>query len=210
MKREETVLRFHFRCAVLLTCLCGFTGTAWSQDAVLKGKVWDPIANAPIAAADVNVSGPDGKPRVSTISGADGQYSLTGLKRGERVNVSWSCGGYSRWAELIPLTAPETTKNVSLLKQTASAAYWEKWSLDVKGQVDAKTADPAARVNLYADSWTNLKIRKLSPEAQAEAARQLLDVAPQASRSNHLLNFATVKMDVLKSSEAEIRSAMVS
>src|ERR1700737_1110540 len=177
-------LRSEFLKLFAFLILVGFV-PAWSQTAALEGKVLDAVESHPIAGADVAVVGPDGKVRKTTISGVDGAYSIEDLKQGEQVIAKYRKGGYSpdpRPYE-VALSRARNVQDAKLFRNTADSSYWGTWSRQKKQFIEAHAAEPDRRAAMYNAAWSDLSKFGLPPDAQVEAARQIVDVAPTLVRS---------------------------
>ncbi len=187
------------------------TSNSWCQDSELKGVVQDAANNKAIAGTDVRVENSQGKEVGKSITNADGQYRITGLKRNSRVNTYYSRNGYvphPRGPEAVLLSDASNTKNVQLLLDTHEAVYWVQWSTKVKTAVDKSTPDKGQRLEQYRNVWSWLGASGLSAPAQGQAARGFVATAPDLLRSTELGGFASVDIDTLEKADAEIRAAI--
>lgn len=70
---------------------------AWSQEAILEGRINDRQGGSPIGAADVIVNG-----ATVGITGASGHYLISGLKRGSNLDVTYKKQGYGPKNHMAP------------------------------------------------------------------------------------------------------------
>lgn len=183
---------------------------AWSQTAVLEGKILDAVESSPIAGADVAVVSPDGKVQKATISGANGAYSIEDLKQGKQVTVKYRKGGYApdpRPYE-VALSRARNVQDAKLFRNTADSLYWGTWSRQVKQFVEAHAAEPNRRADMYNAIWSELSKFGLPPDAQVEAARQIIEVAPNLARSRELQDFATADIKAVHTCTSKIQAAV--
>jgi hypothetical protein len=199
----------HLLCCTLFVLLS--TSNSWCQDSELKGVVQDAANSQAIAGTDVRVENGQGTVVGKSITNADGQYRITGLKRNSRVTTYYSRGGYvphPRGPEEVLLSSASNTKNVQLLRDTSEAVYWVQWSTKVKTAVDASTSDKGQRLEQYKDVWSWLGASGLSAPAQGQAARGFVAIAPDLLRSTEIESFASVDLDSLDKGDADIRAAV--
>jgi hypothetical protein len=198
-------------CLLLLSTVIGQVQTSEPPKAELKGTVLDVVDESPVPAADVVIRDPAGSSVAHTISNAKGQYSVVGLARGSRVNLSYHCEGYLPYPGgplQVILAAAQNTKVVPLYRKTDDPDYWGRWSKKIKTAVDALTTNPEKRTKTYDETWSSLGHLGFSAMAQAVAARQLVGVVPSASYSPQLQSFASVDLDQLRQADANIRAAV--
>jgi len=187
------------------------TANSWGQDSELKGVVQDAANSQPIAGTDVRVKDLQGKEVGKSLTDADGQYRITGLKFNSRVNTYYSKGGYvphPRGPEEVLLSGATNTRNVKLLKDTSEGDYWVKWSTKVSTAVDKSTSDNRQRLQHYDNVWSLLGATGLSLRARGQAARGFVAADPALLRSTELGSFASVDIDTLEKADAEIRAAV--
>lgn len=182
----------------------------WCQTTVLKGNVSDIVDNKALPGADVIVQQAAGSNPLHVISGPDGHYSVSGLKRGDQVTIQFSFGGYLPHPLSLPVTlvAPSTTQDAQLIHDTDDQAYMTKWAERVKTAVDNSTNDQNQRDRLYDLAWSSLSAYGFSGSAQAQAARQLLTITPSSSHSADLESFASTDIESLRKADADIRAAV--
>jgi hypothetical protein len=181
----------------------------WSQSVVLAGRILDAADDSAIAGAQITVR--RGNNKLGTgISLADGGYLVKGLRKGDRVEAYYSRGGYkpNPMPSTVVLANDRNTQNIQLIRDTTEANYWVIVSAKIKASVESATPDQEKRLQLYEQTWSALSKIGLAPEAQAQAARQLISVAPQATASHDLMSFATVDDKNLHKAEADIRAAV--
>jgi hypothetical protein len=194
----------------LLFCLILLVASpVWSQSVVLEGRVLDAADDSAIAGAQITVRRGNNKLGTGT-SLADGGYLVKGLKKGDRIEAYYSRGGYkpNPMPSTVVLANDKNVQDIQLIRDTGEANYWKIVSAKIKAGVESATPDQGKQLQLYEQTWSALGKIGLAPEAQAQAARQLISVAPQAAVSHDLMSFATVDDKDLHKAEANIRAAV--
>jgi outer membrane protein OmpA-like peptidoglycan-associated protein len=140
-----------------------------SQTSALTGSVSDALNESPIAGVSVVVPS---QPLVTGVTGPDGHYAMTGLKRGAKIILIYDKGGYARYTTAISVSGRRITRDVSLFKDTADAAYWSSWSqkLGAASKGNEKVA--------VANAWKEIGNTNLSAGSKVVAAKNLLSVLP--------------------------------
>ena len=191
-----------------------FTTSApvWAQSVVLQGRTLDadgpPLAGV---AVSVHLAACQSQILRSTVSRADGTYELSGLAASSALVVCYSRIGY------MPDPLPKSIKTVSsgvqtiadvpLVQNGGTVAYWQTFAAKTKARIDSETSNPSQQALRYQAVWRTLTSIGLSPEAQTEAARQLLHVVPSGAAAVEIKPFADVNDDDLHAVEANISDA---
>lgn len=133
----------------------------------LSGQVKEKYHQTPIEGAQICVGD-----QVLGISGHDGTYSVN-LHNHGKIVVVYKQVGYV--AQPYGLIVSGATKNdAELYKSGANADYWSDAAQIVK--MDA--AHKLNPMDVYTKAWLQIDSSGLSPEAKAEAAKQLFNVLP--------------------------------
>jgi hypothetical protein len=182
--------------------------SAWSQTAILKGKVLDAADGRAIPGTHITVK--SGKNQWVGISLGDGHYEITGLKRGEHVEAYYSRNGYkpNPMPSIVVLSGDKNLQDVQLIRDTPDAKYWLLLSGRIKQSVESVTTDQATQLGLYEQTWSDLRAFGFSPDVRAQAARQLVATIPQTAQSHSILSFASVDERNFRDAETNIRAAV--
>lgn len=196
------------KCAFVLFCLSLSWGYPLGAQAVLRGTISDAVEGKPIEGVTIIVVQGANEPR-KTISSAKGNYSVDGLTKGKKTNVTFSLGGYlpHPQIEVIDISKDDNRKDIQLLQNTAASLYWGAYSQKMHSVIEALGIDKTKSIEVYEKMWFSLANIGLPPAAQVEAARQLTTTIPEAAASSRLRAFASVTPEQLQTAEENIRLA---
>src|SRR6185437_10395702 len=203
--------KFANRTMVLAFSLALFGSVSWSQTAILQGKITDGIGGAPIPGVDVTVMTAYEKDPKKAITDKDGVYTVSKLKKGSTVKAFFSVGGYKPHptATQVLLAQATNKQDVQLFRDTKDAAYWGAFAEMLKNAIEASAANKKQYASLYEREWSLLGAAGFSPQAQTQAAQQLMKVAPQASESHTIITFASVDLETVNKTQINFRNALV-
>lgn len=198
-----------FRSTGFVLCLIVMGSFPPSETVVLKGKVLDAADDSPIAGASIVAY--KGKIKLpETISLADGTYSVRGFVKGDHIQVYYSRGGYkpNPMPSAVVLSKPENTSDIRLIRDTPDVKYWRSVATKIRTAVETRDQDEGRQIQLYEQTWSDLGAIGLSPESQAQAARQIASLAPRATASHSLMLFATIDDNDLRKAQGNISDAV--
>ena len=181
-----------------------------SQTVDLTGTVVEAVKKTPIDGVDVVLRSSSGVVLTKVVTGSDGKYKATGLRAGQSVTIYYQHGGYlprPAGPVTIALADGANVKNLQLMLDSNSLAYWSQWADQTKHSVDTHTADAKQRSARYDEFWSLLGVFGFSSVSQALAARQIAEATPEATHSRQLMSFASVDLDTLEQADPNIRAA---
>jgi len=149
--------------------IVAFSAIACAEEASLNGIVKDREKSSPIKGVNIKLGA-----TVAGITGDDGKYIVRKLRRGTKVNVTYTKEGYGAKTESVVLREDPTQNDVALFRNTTDTAYWSSWSDNLRKDVQSRGLDSQSQSKEYARQWKDIEDAGLTESVKTAAAQELI------------------------------------